>query len=126
MIFYDLFRDSPKMIKLPAGKSLFSEGDPGNGLMYVLVDGRARVMLGNRVLEEAGQGSIFGEMAVIDDLPRSTTVVTDTECTFAEIDRKRFRYLVEEAPHFAIEVMKVLSRRLRQCDLSLAKVAAGK
>lgn len=124
MLFFDLFRNDPQMRQLPAGQALFREGDPGD-LMYVLISGQARVSIGDLELETVGSGAILGEMAVIDGSPRSTTVTTTADSVFAVIDQKRFRFLVDESPRFAIEVMKVMAERLRRCDQSLQQATAG-
>jgi CRP/FNR family cyclic AMP-dependent transcriptional regulator len=121
MLFFDLFRHDPKLIDLKQGAYLFQEGDPGD-LMYVLVEGEATVKIGNQVLEHVGPGDILGEMGVVDHSPRSATVCTTTNCKFAVIDEKRFHFLVDESPQFAIEVMRVMARRLRQSDIALANV----
>jgi CRP-like cAMP-binding protein len=124
MIFFDLFRNDPQMVNVRAGQELFHEGDPGD-VMYVLVTGEATVRIRNLVLEDVRAGAILGEMAVVDASPRSTTVIAKSDCMFAVIDQKRFHFLVDESPRFAIEVMKVMAQRLRQCDLSLAKATGS-
>jgi len=121
MIFFDLFRREPNILELPAGQYLFREGDPSNALMYVLVAGRADVRVGDLVVEQATTGTILGEMAMIGQEPRSASVLAVTDCRFAEITRKRFHYLVTEAPQFATEVMRVLADRLRRADHLLAQ-----
>jgi CRP/FNR family cyclic AMP-dependent transcriptional regulator len=112
MHFYALFRHDPQMVALAAGSSLFVEGDPSD-FMYVLIKGRARVLLGDMVMDELEPGAIVGEMALIDHEPRSATVVAETDCEFACVDEKRFRFLVSETPGFALEVMHTLAQRLR-------------
>lgn len=120
MLFFDLFRNDPEMVLVHAGKTLFREGDVGQ-VMYVLITGEAVVQIRDLVLEQVGSGAILGEMAVVDGSPRSATVTAKTDCTFTVIDQKRFQFLVDESPRFAIDVMKVMAQRLRQCDLNLAR-----
>ena len=60
-----------------------------------------------------GVDQFFGEMALIDLEARSATAVAKTDCSLVPINEKRFLYMVEETPFFAITVMRVLSRRLR-------------
>ena len=124
MLFFDLFRHDPIFIKVPAGERLFSEGDRGD-LMYVLIRGEVEVTMGGLSIEVCHAGDILGEMAVIDDSPRSATVVARTDCEFAEIDKKRFQFLVDESPRFAIDVMRVMARRLRRCDSRLLGVVTA-
>jgi CRP-like cAMP-binding protein len=81
--------------------------------MYVVMEGETQIVDGSTVLEVAGPGSIVGELALIDDEPRSATVVTKTDCRLVPVDRKRFQYMVQETPFFALAVMKVLADRLR-------------
>lgn len=118
MLFFDLFRHDPNLQTLPAGATLFEEGDAG-AVMYVLVAGHATIRGGDLLLEEIGPGDIVGELAVIDSSPRTASVVANTDCLLAVIDQARFRFLVQKTPDFAIEVMGVMARRLRQCDLRL-------
>jgi CRP-like cAMP-binding protein len=115
-IFYDLFRNEPHIEKLKTGQALFRHGDPGNGLMYVLLAGRADVLRGERVIEESRCGDILGELAMIEEAPRSATVLARTDCEFAVIDKKRFHWLVAETPGFATQVMLAMAHRLRNCD----------
>lgn len=115
MLFYGLFRDSPRMMVVPAGVKLFSEGDAAD-LMYVLTTGQARILVGQHEVEQLEPGSIVGEMALIDQQPRSATVEAITDCEFACVDEKRFQFLVTETPGFALGVMKVLANRLRNTD----------
>lgn len=115
-IFYDLFRNEPHIETLQAGDVLFRQGDSGNGRMYVLLSGRADVLRGERLVEKSCSGDIFGELAMIEEAPRSATVIARTDCEFAVIDQKRFHWLVAETPGFATEVMRAMARRLRHCD----------
>lgn len=107
-----LFQNERAKKLVPAGETLFKEGEPGVYL-FVLLKGEAKVMVDDVLVETAGPGTIVGEMALIDALPRSASVMCVTECTFAQIDRPRFEFLIRQNPVFALEVMKIMSDRLR-------------
>ena len=98
-----------------AGQVIFREGDPA-GRMYVVAEGEVKILVGSQVMEIAGPGSIFGEMALIDGSPRSATVIAKTDCELAAIDENRFGVLVQKNPYFAVEVMQVMAARLRSAD----------
>ena len=101
--------------RLLAGETLFREGDEGDR-MYVVLEGRMDILVGDTIVETASEGGIGGEMALIDDAPRAATVVAATLCRLVAVDRKRFHSLVQSDPAFATHVMKVLSDRLRNMN----------
>jgi CRP-like cAMP-binding protein len=115
MIFCELFSHNPTIIRLPAGSSLFREGDEGH-LMYVLSIGSAEVLVGNRVVERLQHGSVVGEMGIVSPGPRSATVVASEDCEFVEIDEKRFQFLVQQTPYFALQIMRLMAERLRHAN----------
>jgi CRP/FNR family cyclic AMP-dependent transcriptional regulator len=94
------------------GQTIFREGDRGDEF-FVVVRGEVEIRSGNRHLETLGQNSIFGEMALIDDSPRSATVIALTDVIAAPIGEKQFLFLVRHTPFFALRVMRVLASRLR-------------
>jgi CRP/FNR family transcriptional regulator, cyclic AMP receptor protein len=97
---------------LKAGDVIFREGDEAKEL-FVIKSGQVRIQIGNRTVTELGQDSIFGEMALIDSAPRSATAVALTDVTLVPVAEKQFLFLVTRTPHFALNVMRVLARRLR-------------
>jgi len=111
----ELFRQETGALQLARGDSLFREGEKGEK-MYVLLQGEMEILLGDFVLETVRQGALIGEMALIDDSPRTASVVAKTPCRLAEIDRRRFHFLVQQTPHFATHVMKTLADRLRHMN----------
>jgi CRP/FNR family cyclic AMP-dependent transcriptional regulator len=111
----ELFRQETDALQLAPGDSLFREGEKGEK-MYVLLEGEMEILLGDFVLETVRQGALIGEMALIDDSPRTASVVAKTPCRLAEIDRRRFHFLVQQTPHFATHVMKTLADRLRHMN----------
>ena len=115
MVFFELFSNNPSLLAIPEGEPLFREGDDGH-LMYVLTGGTAEVIINNRVVETLQHGNIVGEMSLVSPGLRSSTVVAKTDCQFVAIDEKRFQYLVQQAPFFATQVMRVLAERLRNTN----------
>jgi CRP/FNR family transcriptional regulator, cyclic AMP receptor protein len=95
-----------------AGEVIFREGDPAQEL-YVVKSGSIEVRHGNRLLETLSEGGIVGEMALIDAAPRSATVIAKTDTTLVPVGEKQFLFMVSHTPHFALNVMRVLARRLR-------------
>jgi CRP/FNR family transcriptional regulator, cyclic AMP receptor protein len=98
-----------------AGETIFKEGDRGDE-MFVVHSGQVAIQRGNRVLETVPEKSIFGEMALIDDGPRSATVVAVTDVTVIPVSEKQFLFLVRETPFFALNVMRTLVSRLRAAN----------
>lgn len=93
------------------GEVIFREGDAATEL-YVIQSGSVRIQLGNRLLGTLGSNDIFGEMALIDDTPRTATAVAETDVTLVPVSEKQFLFLVSQTPFFALKVMRVLARRL--------------
>ncbi|MBI5005576.1 MAG: cyclic nucleotide-binding domain-containing protein [Nitrosomonadales bacterium] len=114
----ELFRHETDLLTLSAGQTLFKEGEQGD-LMYVLMSGVAEIIVKGRVVELPEAGAIVGEMAMIDDGARSATVVAKTECKFLPIGRKRFNFLLQQTPNFALHMMRVIADRLRRTDAIL-------
>jgi CRP-like cAMP-binding protein len=89
----ELFRKETDTLQLALGDFLFREGEKGEK-----------------------SGALLGEMALIDDSPRTANAVAKTASKLAQIDRRRFHFLVQQTPHFATHVMKTLADRLRHMN----------
>jgi CRP-like cAMP-binding protein len=107
-----LFGEADQHTRVEAGQKIFSRGDLGDS-MYVIIDGTVNLHDGDDVYGPLAAGELFGEMSLIDDEPRSLDAVAATDATLAEIDERRFLFLVNETPMFALHVMGVLADRLR-------------
>ena len=94
------------------GEAILEAGTPGT-CMFVVTSGEALIKVGDTVLETVGKGGIVGEMAMLDDSPRSANVVAGAQCEVISIDRERCFSLFREKPVFATELMKLIVRRLR-------------
>lgn len=113
--FLGLFRSEENVVTVKAGDALFRKDDPGK-TMYVVLSGELRVGDGNKIFETLAPGSLVGEMALIDHAPRAATLTAVSDSTLAEIDEKRFLFLTQQTPSFALNVMRILSQRLRRMD----------
>ncbi|MDX8380167.1 MAG: cyclic nucleotide-binding domain-containing protein [Gallionella sp.] len=110
-----MFRHDPEFIEIKQGEHLFCEGDHGD-VMYILIEGKAEITISGMHFENCQPGNFMGELAVIDGSPRYATVTALNDCKFVVVDNKRFHFLVDESPKFAIDVMRVMAQRLRNCD----------
>lgn len=124
MNLLELFRNEKDFITVAAGNVVFHVGEPPAGLMYVLIQGSADVLIGEMVVESAGPGALLGEMGLIDPAVRSATVMARSECRLAPIDVTRFHSLIQQTPEFATHVLKVVVDRLRRMDLMLVELLA--
>jgi len=100
-----------------AGQEVFREGDPGDGL-YVVKSGLVEIsgQLGTdqrQVFSQVAAGGVFGEMAVIEQLPRSAFAVAVQAATVDFLPRERMVELIERTPVLALAFMKLVSQRLR-------------
>jgi CRP/FNR family transcriptional regulator, cyclic AMP receptor protein len=116
--FVGLFGGESNPVTLKSGEVLFKKGDPAQS-MYIVLSGELRIDDDGIVYESVSAGGLVGEMALIDRGPRSATITATTDASLAEIDEKRFLFLVREAPSFALNVMRVLTRRLRRSNTSI-------
>ncbi len=107
--------------KYSAGSTLIKQGDTGVGL-YVIISGhvkttqaknpdRAEVDLGTY-----GPGNVLGEMALLDDLPRSATITAVDDVTALLLPVWEFRATVRDHPEIALKLLAVLSKRLRKIE----------
>jgi CRP-like cAMP-binding protein len=115
MLEINMFRHARDAETLQPGAVLFREGDPGDA-MFAITEGRVELSHLGTVLEDFGPGSILGEMALIDEAPRSATATVTTEARVVRVDKDHFNYLVQEHPTFALQVMTVMAERLRRAN----------
>jgi CRP/FNR family cyclic AMP-dependent transcriptional regulator len=106
-------------ITVPAGQVLTTEGERGHEFAIVL-SGTATVSQGGTVVATLDQGGHYGEMALIDDGPRTATIVAASPMSLAVVGPQEFRQLLEDVPALAHAIMRGLARRLRELDASVA------
>ena len=116
MVTIDIFRNETDTLAREAGATIFKEGDTGGQTMFVVIEGSVDLLVRDKLVEQLGPGGVFGEMALLDDVPRSATAIAKTDCRLVEINERRFRFLVQQTPHFALQMMRVIADRLRRMD----------
>lgn len=107
-----------------ANEVIFSAGDVGDGF-YLLEVGRVQIsaVVGNgesRLLASIGPGDFFGEMAVLDDAPRSATAKAEIETEAFFLGREEFLRLLERRPQFALNLIREFSARMRALNQKYA------
>ena len=103
------------------GSTIFSQGDTGVGL-YIVKSGKIRLTQANTQdraeidLGTAGTGEVMGEMALLDDLPRSATATAESDVNVLVLPVWEFRGVLRQHPDIALKMLAALSRRLRKVE----------
>ncbi|OGF44268.1 MAG: hypothetical protein A2231_02040 [Candidatus Firestonebacteria bacterium RIFOXYA2_FULL_40_8] len=113
---------------LSDGELLFQEGESGNS-MYIVKKGGIKILkmgfLGEAVIAQVNPGEFVGEMAVIDNSPRSATVKAIANTELLELSKESYTSLKKDSPKVAIKIMdlllRLLSLRLRSTTSKLIK-----
>lgn len=116
-----LAEDRP--IALRPGQVLFRQGESASE-MYIVREGTLELRLGRRLLESVGPGGVVGEMSLVDPAPRSASALAASACSVVAIDEATFHNLVRAVPSLALEVMRIMARRLRRGNGPARKAAA--
>jgi CRP/FNR family transcriptional regulator, cyclic AMP receptor protein len=98
-----------------AGEKVFLEGEAGDE-MYMVRSGRVDVITYGSVLENIRAGGIFGELALIDDAPRSAAAIAAEPTEVVAISKPAFLAIVRDDPQFALRVMGLLASRIRRMN----------
>jgi len=112
---FGLFRNAPKSTVFPSGTTIFQEGDSGHS-MFAIKRGRVAIMVGGNTVDTLSEEELFGEMALLEQATRATTVETPEETELVEIDEAQFFILVRQNRPFTLQLLKLLSERLRTAD----------
>ena len=111
----------------PRGRVIVTEGEPSQSL-YILLSGRAKVQRSDTegkevILAVIGPGECFGEMSLIDDSPRSASVITIDTSDFMAINKESFKSMMLSSPEMSLRIMAGLVRRLREADKKIETLA---
>ena len=113
-------------VKYSSGHTIVEIGDPGKSL-FLIIDGDVQVIYPSRSsdfeLARLGPGDFFGEMALLNDKPRSATVRARSEVTALKLEKEAFRQAVQDAPNVALKVLEVLSIRIRTADEQISDLS---
>jgi CRP-like cAMP-binding protein len=108
-------------IEIPEGKTLTKEGDIGHEF-FVIVEGETQVKRKGRNLGTRGAGDFIGEIALVEQVPRTATVTAKTPLRVFVLTSKDFHHLLEENPNVERKVLRALAKRV--ADLSKDPVVA--
>ena len=102
-------------IDVAAGKILMREGDIGREF-FVLIDGSVSIDRGGRHVRTMAAGDFFGEIALIDEGPRTATVKADTPSKLLVLGHREFHSLMDQFPKIRMSVLEALARRVRRLE----------
>ena len=122
----DRLAQATQRVSFNAGESVVEIGDPGRSL-YVIVDGTVQVLYPARnadfELARLGPGDFFGEMALLNDKPRSATVKAVDPVVALMLDKDDFRGLIVDSTTFALRLMEAMSVRIRHADAHISSLS---
>jgi CRP/FNR family transcriptional regulator, cyclic AMP receptor protein len=99
-------------VDFPAGRVIARQGEIGTGF-FIVVDGRVKVIRDSEVLAVLGPGDFFGELSVLDRLPRVAQVVADAPTRCLALASWDFEQVLLDHPALALAILRGLAGRLR-------------
>src|SRR5579863_6755380 len=108
------------LLRYAAGETIFNFGDPGNAL-FIIRSGEVEIFLRNDegekiILETSRPGDVFGEVAMLDNGPRTAWVAAVSDVEVFRLDRAHFVDYIRQYPPAALNLLSVAARRLRRSD----------
>ena len=122
----EFFRFAGRPKAFAKGRKIFSENQKGipfllmPNRMYLLLDGEVGIFSGDKPVATVRPGQIFGEMASIDQGPRTGTAVTKSACRVIALDNRQLQKALGKYPEFSLMLMSVMIARLRESINRLA------
>jgi CRP-like cAMP-binding protein len=110
--------------KYVGGDIIVREGDGGDE-MFIILQGKVTIEVGDITVGEMGSGDFFGEMSLIDNAPRSATVTAAELTLLFAINDKNFERIISWEPVIAIRIMKSLSKRVRELNQEIKNIFEG-
>lgn len=108
-----------KTVSFPPGSDIVESGEPGRSL-FLILEGTVQVLYpaqsADVELARLTEGDFFGEMAILNSMPRSATVRSVGEVRALALDREDFRKIIEATPSVATTILETLSIRIRDAD----------
>lgn len=102
-------------LDLKAGKVLARQGEVGREFL-ILLEGQVEVARDGKIIAVRGPGDFIGEIALLDNRPRTATVTARTDVVVEVLNRGEFASLLAEAPELSAQVMATMARRLAALD----------
>lgn len=102
-------------VDVPKGQVLADQDTTGSEC-FIVVSGEITIRRNGRKIGAKGAGEIVGEMALLDSLPRSATLVTASDCQLLVFSRRDFRSVIDSLPLVSRKLLETLSERLRATD----------
>ena len=99
-------------MEVDEGRALTREGQSGSEF-FVIIDGEVGVTKGGQEIRSLGPGDFFGEIALLEDTPRTATVTAKTPLRFFVLTRQAFRSLLAHQPEVAEKVLDALEQRVK-------------
>lgn len=114
-------------INFDSGQSLMRQGEIGDAA-YLILSGEADILVdaggGPVRVASVGRNGFVGEMAILRDEPRTATVTATTDVSTLKITKESFFQLIEDSPKIAIELMRILAKRLETTTIDLTGARA--
>jgi CRP-like cAMP-binding protein len=102
-------------VTVPMDSLLVEEGQPGL-LFFIVVSGQAVVRRGRDRVATIGPGDHFGELSLLDEEPRSASVICETDMTLLVLRKRHFQNVLRASPSMARKLLATMSSRLRESD----------
>jgi CRP-like cAMP-binding protein len=112
-------------VSFKKGSIIFAEGDLGNE-MFIIQTGRVRIFKNidgfDQTLTELEKGDFFGEMSILEGMPRSAAAEAEEDCELIKINSANFVAMIKSNVEIAIRIMRKLSLRLREANVQIEKL----
>ncbi len=100
------------VVRFDQGRRIMKEGQPGVS-MYVVLEGSVSIAINEKTVEELGIGGVFGEMALVDQSPRTASATARTDCALLSINRESLMALVKSDTAIGMAMMRCVADRIR-------------
>ena len=112
-----LAKETDEQIYAP-GDRIVEEGMLGETL-FIILEGKAKVLRGKTQVAEVLPGEFFGELSTLDGGPRTATIVAETAVRVIRLFRRSLLAMIRDEPRLALEILEGIARRIREIDRTL-------
>lgn len=102
-------------ITQPAGSIIVDQGQTGREA-FVILEGTAIVKRNGKKVATLGEGSVVGELSLLDHGPRTASVICETDCTLLVLSQRHFLGVLDEVPALSHKLLATLAGRIREFD----------